>query len=79
MLEKGAFSRDIVLPVGSWIDGNDGTVYSGNRILRNYSAPLHVLPYFLREGSDVAQSSVGKIVGNTGLLALFMLGVVKIL
>lgn len=47
-------TRDIVLPEGTWVDGNDGTVYEGNQTLKNYSAPLEVLPYFLRQGSDAA-------------------------
>lgn len=54
ILTAQTITRDIVLPEGSWVDGNDGTVYEGNQTLRNYSAPLEVLPYFLRQGSDAA-------------------------
>ncbi|XP_030026572.2 myogenesis-regulating glycosidase [Manduca sexta] len=49
VVEEGAVSRDIYLPSGSWRDGNSGDVYEGPRWLRDYPAPLDVLPYFIRE------------------------------
>ncbi|KAJ0175337.1 hypothetical protein K1T71_009478 [Dendrolimus kikuchii] len=46
VLEEGATSRDIYLPVGEWRDGNTGEVYSGPITIHDYPAPLDVLPYF---------------------------------
>ncbi|XP_059620860.1 myogenesis-regulating glycosidase [Phlebotomus argentipes] len=47
VLEEGQTTRDIYLPVGKWQDGNNGTIYQGPQWLRNYPAPLSVLPYFI--------------------------------
>lgn len=49
VLTEKATKRDIVLPKGKWVDGNNGTVYEGNVILKDYPAPLDILPYFFRE------------------------------
>jgi alpha-glucosidase (family GH31 glycosyl hydrolase) len=49
IIEEGATSRDVVLPSGSWKDGNDGTVYEGPQTLKDYSAPIDVLPYFIKQ------------------------------
>lgn len=49
VIEEGANSRDIVLPKGSWKDGNNGTIYEGPQILKNYSAPIDVLPFFIKQ------------------------------
>lgn len=49
IVEKDAYKRDIYLPVGSWKDGNSDTVYKGKRWIRNYDAPIDVLPYFIRQ------------------------------
>ncbi|KAF4527887.1 hypothetical protein B566_EDAN012299 [Ephemera danica] len=46
VMDEGATSRDIYLPSGMWLDMNDLTSYEGGQWLRNYSAPLDVLPYF---------------------------------
>ncbi|GJQ75090.1 hypothetical protein Trydic_g9703 [Trypoxylus dichotomus] len=48
ILEEGAVSRNIFLPAGSWVDGNSGRVYEGSQTLLNYSAPIELLPYFIR-------------------------------
>ena len=48
VLDQGAVSRDIYLPVGEWKDGNDGTIITGPKWINNYEAPLFVLPYFIR-------------------------------
>jgi len=52
VVEKGATQRDVYLPCGRWRDEAypDHKVYQGPRWLRNYPAPLHVLPYFTRVG-----------------------------
>jgi alpha-glucosidase (family GH31 glycosyl hydrolase) len=49
IVEEGGTSRDIVLPSGSWKDGNDGKVYEGPQILEDYSAPIDVLPFFIKQ------------------------------
>jgi alpha-glucosidase (family GH31 glycosyl hydrolase) len=49
IVEEGATSRDIVLPSGSWKDGNDGTEYEGPQILKAYPAPIDVLPFFIKQ------------------------------
>lgn len=49
VLEVGKYHRDIYLPIGSWKDGNSGTIYEGKSWLRHYSAPLSLLPYFIRQ------------------------------
>lgn len=48
VLKEGAVQRDIYLPAGKWKDQNNGEVHEGPGFLRNYSAPLNVLPYFDR-------------------------------
>lgn len=45
---EGATSRDIYLPQGTWID-QDGNTYQGKAWLRNYPAPLSVVPYFVKQ------------------------------
>ncbi|XP_068906949.1 myogenesis-regulating glycosidase-like [Tenebrio molitor] len=49
IVEEGSTSRDIVLPSGSWKDGNDGKLYEGPQILKDYSAPIDVLPFFIKQ------------------------------
>uniref|UniRef100_A0A1L8DQS6 Putative maltase glucoamylase n=1 Tax=Nyssomyia neivai TaxID=330878 RepID=A0A1L8DQS6_9DIPT len=49
VLEEGQTSRDIYLPAGDWLDGNNGSIYTGPLWLRKYPAPLSVLPYFIRQ------------------------------
>ncbi|KAL1505265.1 hypothetical protein ABEB36_004866 [Hypothenemus hampei] len=46
---EGAISRDVYLPQGQWKDGNNGTVYKGPITLKSYSAPIEVLPYFIKQ------------------------------
>lgn len=48
VVEEGATSRDIYLPMGTWLDERTNTTYSGPTLLRSYSAPLHVIPYFVK-------------------------------
>ncbi|KAH1028090.1 myogenesis-regulating glycosidase [Dendroctonus ponderosae] len=49
VIVEGAVSRDIYLPKGQWRDGNDGEVYEGPTYLRDYYAPIEVLPYFIKQ------------------------------
>lgn len=48
VLEKGARTREAVLPEGSW-EYRDGTAMQGGRTV-TVDAPLDVLPYFRRKG-----------------------------
>ncbi|KAK9870228.1 hypothetical protein WA026_006312 [Henosepilachna vigintioctopunctata] len=48
ILEEGALSRDVYLPNGRWQDGNTGAIIEGRRTLKDYPAPIDVLPYFIR-------------------------------
>nr|CAH7726086.1 unnamed protein product [Callosobruchus chinensis] len=49
VLEQGATSRDIYLPAGRWIDGNNGTKYDGPVTMYGYPAPIDILPWFIRD------------------------------
>ncbi|XP_029729604.2 myogenesis-regulating glycosidase-like [Aedes albopictus] len=51
VIVENARIRDIYLPEGEWVDGNLGTVYEGPVWLRDYEAPLNVLPYFVRKST----------------------------
>ncbi|XP_062540007.1 myogenesis-regulating glycosidase-like [Armigeres subalbatus] len=53
VVRNNARARDIYLPSGEWVDGNIATVYIGPRWIRNYSVPLHILPYFVRKGVKI--------------------------
>ena len=47
-------ARDITFPEGDWLDMNDfSTIYEGHSTVRGYSAPMDVLPHFMRRGSFV--------------------------
>lgn len=48
VIVENATSRDVYLPRGTWVDGNNGTTYVGPITLTNYPAPIEVLPYFIR-------------------------------
>ena len=45
---EGAVTRDIYLPVGTW-EATDGTLHQGPIWLRDYPAPLNVLPFFVKQ------------------------------
>ncbi|XP_019874297.2 myogenesis-regulating glycosidase [Aethina tumida] len=49
VMDQGAVSRDVYLPVGSWKDGNTGEIFIGPINIENYSAPIDVLPYFIKQ------------------------------
>jgi len=46
VIEEAAESRNIYLPAGNWKDMTMDMSYKGPIWLRNYPAPLEVLPYF---------------------------------
>lgn len=64
VLEQGATERTILFPQGAWVDYLDpaGAVYHTGDSVR-YSAPLSVLPRFVRLGSFIVQSD--KAMTNT--------------
>jgi alpha-glucosidase (family GH31 glycosyl hydrolase) len=59
VIEKDKYERDIYLPVGTWKDGNNGKVYEGKQWIKNYPAPIGVLPYFIRQESEVKKIEFG--------------------
>lgn len=48
IIEEGSTSRDIVFPTGLWQDANTGDVYEGPVTIRDYHAPIDLLPYFFK-------------------------------
>ncbi|XP_075979494.1 myogenesis-regulating glycosidase-like isoform X2 [Anticarsia gemmatalis] len=49
VLERGARERDVYLPAGTWLQqGNPAKVVQGGDWIRNYPAPLHILPFFIK-------------------------------
>nr|AHH86058.1 glycoside hydrolase family 31 [Sitophilus oryzae] len=49
VMVEGTTSREVYLPNGTWIDGNDNeTTYNGPVSL-TYQAPIDVLPYFIKQ------------------------------
>jgi alpha-glucosidase (family GH31 glycosyl hydrolase) len=51
VVTKGATTRDIYLPPGQWRDYNSGKRIEGGQILRDYPAPLSILPVFVQGGA----------------------------
>lgn len=49
VLDQGKVQRDIYLPIGTLIDGNDRKIHQGKKWIRKYKAPLQVLLYFSRQ------------------------------
>lgn len=49
VLQEGQRARDIYLPAGNWRCVHTGEYYQGPLSLRNFPAPLDVLPVFRRE------------------------------
>ncbi len=45
----GATSRDVYLPSGTWTDYFTGGTFTGPATLKNYPAPLNVIPVFLNK------------------------------
>lgn len=50
IVKQGAVKRDVYLPNGKWKDGNSETIHDGGKWIRDYSAPLDTLPYFIKSG-----------------------------
>lgn len=53
VLEEGAVTRDVYLPSGVWRDGNnmEAEPVTGPTWIRDYQAPLFVLPYFVKDSN----------------------------
>lgn len=49
VITEGALQRDVYLPIGTWYDPNTDKTYEGPTTLKDYPAPLDVLPYFIRK------------------------------
>lgn len=48
ILDKGATKRDVYLPKGTWIDGNNNQAkYVGPKWIKDYNAPIEIIPYFI--------------------------------
>ncbi|MFN2281287.1 MAG: glycoside hydrolase family 31 protein [Anaerolineales bacterium] len=45
-------SREIYFPPGHWRDHWTGEVFSGPTVVRNYPAPLDILPFFIHQGAE---------------------------
>ncbi|CAH2049631.1 unnamed protein product, partial [Iphiclides podalirius] len=58
VLEQGATSRDVYLPSGLWWEeGDPERVLVGPIWIKDYPAPLDVLPYFVRAKEYVADAA----------------------
>ncbi|MCM1022408.1 MAG: DUF5110 domain-containing protein [Muribaculum sp.] len=56
VLTKGATSRKVVLPEGTWIDYNNPRLSFTGPGEINYKAPLTVIPLFIRNGAFIPQA-----------------------
>lgn len=57
VMTKGAVTRRLYLPKGTWTDLKSGKAVEGGRWLDAYPAPLDTLPVFVRAGAKVLQAS----------------------
>ncbi|XP_013183848.2 myogenesis-regulating glycosidase [Amyelois transitella] len=74
VFEEGASSRDIYLPRGTWYEeGNTSKVHEGPTWIRNYPAPIDVLPYFTRETPEPEPDSSNLLTAATTLVLLGLL------
>jgi hypothetical protein len=80
ILEEGATTRDIYLPTGQWRDMNTNDLITGKVWLRNYSAPLDVLPYFKLETSNTLKrrpfnnAAVHQVSATLVIVCAFVIG-----
>ncbi|KAF7989492.1 hypothetical protein HCN44_008166 [Aphidius gifuensis] len=49
VIESNSVERDIYLPKGIWMDANTNENITGPVWLKDYSAPLNILPYFYKQ------------------------------
>ena len=57
VMQQGAVSRDITFPDGTWIDINHPAKRYAGHTTVNYSAPIEVLPLFVRAGAFIPQAN----------------------
>ena len=62
-MEEGAVTRDVYLPSGTWRDGNnmEAEPVTGPTWIRDYQAPLFVLPYFVKDDNWIFVSGIKTI------------------
>lgn len=52
---EGAQSRDVYLPKGTWLTfGDRNKIEKGPKWIKNFSAPLDVLPYFVKDDKVIS-------------------------
>lgn len=49
VMKQGDVTRNIYLPKGKWHDPNQNEIHTGPIWLKDYPAPINVLPYFIRQ------------------------------
>jgi alpha-glucosidase (family GH31 glycosyl hydrolase) len=59
-----AFSRDIYLPAGKWMDYDDGTIYAGGQTLEDFPIPIDKTPLFVGGTGFVVEQEDGKLLGR---------------
>jgi alpha-glucosidase (family GH31 glycosyl hydrolase) len=59
-----ATSRDVYLPEGKWIDYDDGKVYQGPAMLKDFSLPVDKTPLFVGGTGLVVEKVEGKLYGR---------------
>ncbi|CAG5059005.1 unnamed protein product [Parnassius apollo] len=79
VIEQGATTRDIYLPTGEWWEeGDSERVHMGPTWIKDYPAPLDVLPYFVRAKENVPDIAVAPCVASLlvvlGVTANFIFG-----
>ncbi len=64
-------TRDLYLPAGLWYDMNTGEIIKGPVEIKDYKAPLNVIPHFARAGSIMYISRIPQtFVDTPGMLSL---------
>lgn len=59
VVTENARTRDIYLPAGKWLEQGDASkVIEGPTMLTGYSAPLNVLPFFVKASAAAPVFSV---------------------
>ena len=80
VLTEGARSRDIYLPAGTWFEeGDEERVVEGPVWLRNYPAPIDVLPYFVLDKTKTVASSVSLYTSAVLVLLGLIANVIRVL
>jgi hypothetical protein len=59
-----AFSRDIYLPEGKWMDYQTGTLYDGSQTLEDFDIPIDKTPLFIGGTGFVVEQENGQLLGR---------------